>query len=115
MVRVKRGVITRRRHKNVISQAKGFYGGRSRLYREAKMAVIKSKSRAYVGRRLQKRNTRSLWIVRINAALDAKGISYSRFMNMLRMQRIDINRKMLAELAATNEAAFQSLVATVTK
>ena len=110
MPRVKRGVEARRRHKKILKQAKGYYGARSRVYRVAKQAVIKAGQYAYRDRKQRKRQFRSLWIVRINAAVRQHDISYSAFMNGLKKAEIDIDRKVLAELAVFNKDAFSALV-----
>lgn len=109
MPRVKRGVTARARHKKVLKQAKGYYGARSRVYRVAKQAVIKAGQYAYRDRRQKKRLFRALWIVRINAAARECGLSYSRFMNGLRQASIDIDRKVLADLAVHDKEAFAEL------
>ena len=109
MPRVKRGVTARARHKKVLKQAKGYYGARSRVYRVAKQAVIKAGQYAYRDRRQRKRLFRALWIVRINAAARECGLSYSRFMNGLRQASIDIDRKVLADLAVHDKEAFAEL------
>ncbi len=110
MARIKSAVVTRKRHKKIIKLAKGFRGSRSRLFKTANEAVMKSLMHAYVGRRLKKRDFRQLWIARINAAARNNGISYSRFMNGLKRANININRKMLSEIAIHDAAAFTKLV-----
>lgn len=112
MPRVKRGVTARRRHKKILKQARGYYGARSRVYRVAKQAVIKAGQYAYRDRKQKKRDFRRLWIVRINAAARQNGLSYSQFMAGLKKAKIDIDRKMLAELAVYNKDAFAKLVVT---
>lgn len=109
MARVKRGVIARRRHKKVLKAAKGYYGARSRVYRVAKQAVIKAGQYAYRDRKQRKRQFRRLWIVRINAAARIHGLSYSRFMYGLKQANVEIDRKILAELAVFDKAAFAKL------
>lgn len=109
MPRVKRGVTARARHKKVLKQAKGYYGARSRVYRVAKQAVIKAGQYAYRDRKQRKRQFRALWIVRINAAARECGLSYSRFMNGLSKAEIQIDRKILADLAVHNKEAFTEL------
>lgn len=109
MARVKRGVTARAKHKKVIKQAKGYYGARSRVYRVAKQAVIKAAQYAYRDRHVRKRQFRVLWIVRINAAARECGLSYSRFMNGLQKASIEIDRKILAELAVDDKVAFRLL------
>lgn len=109
MPRVKRGVVARARHKKVLRQAKGYYGARSRVYRVAKQAVIKAAQYAYRDRRQRKRQFRSLWIARINAAARENGMSYSRLINGLKKANVELDRKVLAELAVFNKPAFASL------
>ena len=109
MARVKRGVIARARHKKVLKAAKGYYGARSRVYRVAFQAVIKAGQYAYRDRRQRKRQFRQLWIARINAAARMNGLSYSKLMHGLKLAEIDINRKMLADLAVNDAAAFTAL------
>ena len=106
MPRVKRGVTARRRHKKVLDQAKGYYGARSRVFRVAKQAVIKAGEYAYRDRRQRKRQFRSLWIVRINAAARQFDLSYSRMMNGLCKASIKIDRKNLADLAVNDIETF---------
>lgn len=110
MARVKRGVTARARHKKVLAKAKGYYGARSRVYRVAKQAVIKAAQYAYRDRRNRKREFRALWIVRINAAARAHDIKYSVFMNGLKKVGIEIDRKVLADIAVYDKAAFTALV-----
>lgn len=110
MARVKRGVTARARHKKVLNKAKGYYGARSRVYRVAKQAVIKAGQYAYRDRRQRKRQFRQLWIVRINAGARQNGLSYSQFMNGLKKAQIEIDRKVLADLAMNEQAAFSQLV-----
>ena len=109
MPRVKRGVTARARHKKVLKQARGYYGARSRVYRVAKQAVIKAGQYAYRDRRQRKRQFRALWIVRINAAARECGLSYSRFMNGLKLAYIEIDRKVLADIAVRDKEAFAEL------
>ena len=109
MARVKRGVVARARHKKVLKKAKGYYGARSKVYRVAKQAVIKAGQYAYRDRRVRKRVSRALWITRINAAARINGLSYSRFMNGLSKAGIEVDRKMLADLAVHDAAAFTAL------
>jgi len=106
MPRVKRGVTARARHKKVLAQAKGFRGRRKNVYRIAKEAVMKAGQYAYRDRRQRKRQFRALWIARINAASRECGLSYSVFMNGLKKAAIDIDRKVLADLAVFDKAAF---------
>lgn len=110
MARVKRGVQTRARHKKVLKAAKGYYGSKSTLYRTANEAVMKSMSYAYIGRKQRKRDFRKLWIARINAATRINGLSYSKFMHGLKKANIDMNRKMLSEMAIHDPAGFAELV-----
>lgn len=110
MSRVKSGKVTRRRHKKILKLAKGYYGAKSKLFRVANQAVMKSLNYAYIGRKLRKRDFRKLWIARINAAARANGISYSRFINGLKKANIEINRKMLSEMAIHDNKAFAELV-----
>ena len=112
MARVKGGMSTKKRRNRVLKLAKGYRGAKSKQFRTAKQAVMKSLSYAYVGRKLRKREFRRLWIARINAAARLIGLSYSRFMNGLKNANVNINRKMLSELAITNPAAFTQLVET---
>jgi large subunit ribosomal protein L20 len=109
MPRVKRGVIARARHKKVLKQAKGYYGARSRVYRVAKQAVIKAGQYAYRDRRQRKRQFRALWITRINAGARASGLSYSRFISGSKKASIEIDRKVLADLAVRDKDAFAEL------
>ena len=110
MARVKRGVVARARHKKILKQAKGYYGARSRVYRVAFQAVIKAGQYAYRDRRQKKRQFRQLWITRINAAARLSGLSYSKFMNGLKKASIDIDRKVLADLAVFDKPAFAQIV-----
>jgi large subunit ribosomal protein L20 len=110
MPRAKGGFKTRRYHKKVLDQAKGYSGGRSKLYRVAAQAVDKALVAAYKDRRLKKREFRSLWIVRINAAVRSLGISYSTFMNGLKKANIVLDRRVLADLAYSDPKAFSDLV-----
>lgn len=109
MARVKRGVTARRRHKKVLSRAKGYYNARRKVFRVAKQAVIKAGQYAYIGRKQKKRNFRSLWITRINAAARLNGMSYSRFMNGLLKANITLDRKVLADIAVHDAAGFTAL------
>ncbi len=115
MARVKRGVTAHRRHRKVLKQAKGYYGARSRVYRVAKQAVIKAGQYAYRDRRQRKRQFRALWITRINAAARTCGLSYSRFMEGLKKANILIDRKVLADLAVCEKAAFESIAQQATQ
>lgn len=109
MPRVKRGVTARKRHKKILKKAKGHYGARSRVYRVAKQSVIKAGQYAFSGRRQRKRQFRSLWIIRINAAANELGLSYSKFMNGLKKAGITIDRKILADIAVRDRATFAAL------
>ena len=110
MARVKRGTIARARHKKVLKQAKGYYGARSRVYRVAVQAVTKAGQYAYRDRRQRKRQFRQLWIARINAAARQNGMSYSRFINGLKKASVEIDRKILADIAVHDKAALSALV-----
>ena len=109
MPRVKRGVQAHARHKKVLDKAKGYYGARRKVYRVAKQAVIKAGQYAYRDRRQRKRQFRALWIARINAAARENGLSYSRFINGLSKAEIEIDRKVLADLAVFDKPAFSAL------
>jgi large subunit ribosomal protein L20 len=109
MPRVKRGVQARARHKKVLDEAKGYYGARSKVYRVAKQAVIKAGQYAYRDRRQKKRQFRALWIARINAGARDNGLSYSRMINGLHLANVEVDRKMLADLAIHDKAAFTAL------
>ena len=110
MARVKRGVVARARHKKVLKQAKGYYGARSRVYRVAFQAVTKAGQYAYRDRRAKKRTFRQLWIARINAASRQNGLSYSPFINGLKKTSVEIDRKILADIAVYDQVAFAALV-----
>jgi len=109
MPRVKRGVTARRRHKKILSQAKGYYGARSRIYRVAIQAVTKAGQYAYRDRKVKKRTFRQLWIARINAQSRAEGITYSQFINGLKKSGIELDRRVLADLAIHDKEAFAEL------
>ncbi len=109
MARVKRGVTARARHKKVLNKAKGYYGARHKTYRTAKQAVIKAGQYAYRDRKQRKRQFRQLWIARINAAARQCGLSYSRFINGLKKANIEIDRKVLADIAVYDSVAFAAL------
>ena len=115
MARVKTAKITRKKHKKVLKMAKGYYGAKSIRFRMAKQAVMKSGQYAYVGRKLKKRDFRRLWIARINAAARANGVNYSTLINGMKKNEINVNRKMLAEMAVSDPAAFTELVKAATK
>lgn len=110
MARVKRAVNAKKRHKKVLKQAKGYYGAKSKLFRTANQAVMKSLNYAYIGRKQRKRDFRKLWIARINAAARLNGMSYSKFINGLKKANIEINRKMLSEMAIHDAEGFTKLV-----
>ena len=110
MARVKKGVNAHKRHKKILKQAKGFYGRRKNTFRAANPAVMRSLRSAYVGRKNKKREYRRLWIARINAASRSNGLSYSKLMNGLKKAGVEVNRKILAELAVNDSKAFASLV-----
>ena len=110
MARVKKGLNSHKRRKKTLKLAKGYYGSASRHYRTAKTAVMRAQRFAFVGRKQKKRDYRKLWIARINAAARLNGISYSRLINGLKLANIEINRKMLAELAVNDPAAFTKIV-----
>ncbi|MBM7615927.1 50S ribosomal protein L20 [Alkaliphilus hydrothermalis] len=110
MARVKGAVNARKKHKKILKLAKGFRGARSKLFRPANQFVMKALKHAYVGRKLKKREYRKLWISRINAATRANGLSYSRFMNGLKLSGIQMNRKVLAEMAIHDKEGFAKLV-----
>ncbi|GAB2491336.1 MULTISPECIES: 50S ribosomal protein L20 [Arenimonas] len=109
MARVKRGVTARRRHKKIIKLAKGYYNARRKVFRVAKQAVTKAQQYAYIGRKQKKRQFRSLWIVRINAAARLHGLSYSRFMNGLLKANVTLDRKALADIAIHDPVAFGAI------
>ncbi|GCD12011.1 50S ribosomal protein L20 [Clostridium tagluense] len=110
MARIKRAVNARKNHKKVLKLAKGYYGGKSKLFKTANESVIRALRNAYIGRRLKKRDFRKLWIARINAASRLSDLSYSRFMNGMKLAGIEINRKMLSEIAINDPKAFAELV-----
>ncbi len=110
MPRVKGGFVTRRRRNKILKLAKGYFGDKSKVYRVANQAVMKSLTYAYVDRKRKKREFRQLWIARINAAARMNGISYSRFINGLKNAGVEVNRKMLADLAVNDSEAFGQLV-----
>ena len=110
MARVKKAMNARKKHKKVLKLAIGFIGSRSKLYRPANTFVMKALKNAYIGRKLKKRDFRRLWIQRINAGTRAHGLSYSRFMNGLKLAGVEVNRKMLAEMAIHDAEGFAKLV-----
>lgn len=111
MPRIKRGVTTRQKHKRLLEQAKGYRGRRKNTIRIARQAVEKAGQYAYRDRRIKKRNFRSLWIQRINAAVRAEGLTYSQFMHGVKLAGIELDRKVMADLALNEEAAFKSIIA----
>ncbi len=113
MARIKGAINARKRHKKVLKLAKGFRGARSKQYRTAKQSVMRAMAAAFAGRKQAKREYRRLWITRINAAARQNGLSYSRFMNGLKQANIQINRKMLAEMAVNDAGAFAKLAGQV--
>lgn len=110
MARVKGAMMSRKRRKRVLKLAKGYWGSKSRHYKMANQAVMKSLTYAYTGRKLRKRDFRRLWITRISAAAQMNGMNYSRFMYGLKLAEIDLNRKMLSEMAINDKEAFAALV-----
>jgi large subunit ribosomal protein L20 len=110
MARIKGAVTTRKRRNKVLKLAKGYWGGKSRLFKTAKEAVYKSGQYAYISRRLKKRDFRRLWITRISAACKSNGVNYSTFMNGLKKANITLNRKMLSEIAINDSSGFTTLV-----
>jgi large subunit ribosomal protein L20 len=112
MARVKKGVNAHKRHKKILKMAKGFYGQKSKVFRAANPAVMRSLRSAYAGRKQKKRDYRKMWIARINAGARMNGLSYSKLMHGLKVSGIDINRKMLSEMAIHDEAAFAKLCET---
>ena len=111
-MRIKRGVTAVKKRRKILKQAKGYFGLKSTNYRIARQAVMKSGNYAYIGRKLRKRDMRSLWIARINAGAHANGLSYSKFMHGLKLANIDLNRKSLAEIAVSDAATFAKLAET---
>ena len=110
MARIKGATMTRKRRNKVLKMAKGYWGAKSRHFKMAKQAVMKSGNYAFIGRKLKKRDFRSLWITRISAAAKANGMNYSTFMHGLKLAGIDLNRKMLAEIAVSDKEAFAAIV-----
>ena len=115
MARVKKGLSAHRRHKKILKLAKGFYGARSKIFRAANPSVMRSLASAYIGRKHRKRDFRRLWITRINAGARINGLSYSRLMDGLRKSGIEINRKILSEMAIADETGFAQLCETAKK
>jgi len=109
-MRIKRAVNKNKRKRAILKQTKGFWGSKSKLVRVANQALMKSLQYAYIGRKLRKRDMRQLWITRINAACRQNGLSYSKFMNGLKVNNINLNRKVLADMAVNDKAGFASLV-----
>ena len=114
-MRIKRSVNALKKRRAILKQAKGYRGAKSKLYRVAREAVMKSGQYAYIGRRLKKRNFRSLWITRINAACRLNDISYSKFMHGLKVAGVELNRKILADMAVNDQEGFAALVVTAKK
>lgn len=110
MARVKKALNARKKHKKILKLAKGYYGAKSKQYRSANQAVMRALRSAYSGRKLRKRDFRKMWIARINAATRINGLSYSRFINGLKKSGVDINRKMLSEMAIHDAEGFSALV-----
>lgn len=115
MARIKGGIMSRKRRKKIIKSASGYFGSKHKLFKTSKEAVMKSGQYAYVGRRLKKRDFRRLWIARINAGCRANGTNYSSFMNGLKKSGIELNRKVLSEIAISDPEAFKKLVETARK
>ncbi len=115
MSRVKRGILTKKRHKKVLKLAKGYYGARGRLFKSAQETVEKGLVYAYRDRKVKKREFRGQWIVRISAACKENGISYSRFMNALKKKGMDLNRKILADIALQDPEGFSGIIASIKK
>ena len=115
MARVKRAMMTRKRRNRTLKLAKGYWGSKSKHFKMAKQALMKSGAYAYAGRRMKKRDFRQLWITRISAACKANGMNYSTFMHGLKLAEVQIDRKMLAELAVNDAAAFTQLTETAKK
>ena len=115
MARVKGAMATRKRRNKTLKLAKGYYGSKSKLFKTAKEAVMKSGNYAYIGRKQKKRDFRRMWIQRISAACKANGMNYSTFMNGLKKAGVDLNRKMLSEIAISDPAAFTALTETAKK
>jgi large subunit ribosomal protein L20 len=115
MARVKKGLNAHKRHKKILKLAKGFYGTKSKVFRAANPAVMRSLASAYIGRKHRKRDFRKLWITRINAGARLNGLSYSRLMNGLRVSGIEINRKILSEMAIADASGFARLCETAKK
>ena len=110
MARIKRSLNARKKHRKVLKQAKGYYGAKSKLFKVANQAIMKSMTYSFIGRKRKKRDFRQMWIARINAATRQHGLSYSKFMYGLKQNGIDMNRKMLSDLAIKDPQAFEKLV-----
>jgi large subunit ribosomal protein L20 len=110
MVRVKTGTVRKRKHNKILKQAKGYWMSRSKQYKKAHEAVLHAGQYAFAGRRLKKRDLRSLWITRINAALREKGLTYSKFIDMLKKQKIELDRKILAQIAFEYPSVFEKII-----
>lgn len=110
MARVKKAMNAKKKHKKILKLAKGYYGAKSKLYRPANEAVMRALRSAYTGRKLRKRDFRKLWISRINAAARMNGLSYSKFINGLKLAGVEVNRKMLADIAVNDQESFKQLV-----
>ena len=115
MARVKRGVTSHAKHKKILKAAKGFYGRRKNTIRVAKQSVDRAGQHAYIGRKLRKRNFRALWIQRINAAVRAEGLTYGQFIHALKLANIDLDRKVLADIAMHEGEAFSAIIARAKK
>ncbi len=115
MARIKRAVTSHKKRRRIFKLAKGYFGAKSKQYKTAKAAVMKSMNYAYIGRKQKKRNFRQLWIARINAAARLNGLSYSRMMDGLKKSEVEINRKLLADMAVNDPAAFAQLAETAKK
>ncbi len=113
MTRVKRGITAHKRHKKIIKQAKGYYGSRSRTYRSANQAVIKSKQYSYIHRKQKKRNQRSIWITQINAKIRKYGISYNKFIYKLKKISLNINRKILSNIINNEKKSFKKIISLI--
>lgn len=109
-MRVKRGVTTHKKHRKILKLAKGYRGGRSKLIKEAKTAVMHAGADAYRGRKQKKRDARSLWIIRINAALSTHNVSYNKFIDTLKKKNIELDRKVLSQIALEDPKAFAEIV-----
>lgn len=115
MARIKGALMTRKRRNKMLKLAKGYWGSKSKHFKMAKQAVMKSGNYAFAGRRMKKRDFRKLWIARISAAVRAEGLTYSQFMHALKVSNIEINRKVLSNMAIEDKATFSALVATAKK